>query len=340
MENIVALKEFLSTPRKVAIVSHRNPDGDAIGSSLALFHYLSRHGHDATIAFPSEYPPIFKWMPGSEYILIHDKQEKKANKLIAGVEIVFCLDFNALHRIDKLGEKIAERTDIPKVLIDHHLYPEDFAEYAISNTDASSTCELIYDFIELMDDLDKIDDVVGECMLTGIITDTGSFRYCTSAKLYRIVAELKDRGVDDIDLQNKIFNSQTAKQLRLLGYCLSPNVLTIFHEYNTGVIVLTKEDYKNWRIQRGDTEGIVNNILRIKKIKLAALITEREGFVKLSLRSKGEFSVQEIASKYFKGGGHRNASGGMSKLSLEDTKKQFAEILPKYAEELTQPIHY
>jgi len=340
MENITSLKEFLSTPRKVAIVSHRNPDGDAIGSSLALFHYLSRHGHDATVAFPSEYPPIFKWMPGAEYCLIHDKQEKKANKMIAEAEIVFCLDFNALHRIDKLGEQIELRTEIPKVLIDHHLNPEDFATYTLSNIDASSTCELIYDFIELLEDIEKIDDVIGECLLTGIITDTGSFRYCTSAKLYRIVAELKDKGVDDIDLQNKIFNSQTAKQIRLLGFCLSPQVLTIFHDYNTGVIVLTREDYKKWRIQRGDTEGIVNNILRIKKIKMAALITERDGFVKLSMRSKGDFSVQEICSKYFSGGGHKNASGGMSKLSLSDTMDLFQDILPKYADQLTQPVHY
>lgn len=339
MNNIADLKELLSTPKKVAIVSHRNPDGDAIGSSLALFHYLSRYRHEATVYFPSEYPPIFRWMPGADHILIHDKQGEIADKEIEAAEIIFCLDFNALHRIDKLGEKIGKQEGVPKVLIDHHLDPEDFSDFTLSDTSASSTCELIYDFIDLLEDTKTIDSIIGECMLTGIITDTGSFRYSTSAKLYRIVADLKDKGVDDLDLQNKIFNSQTPKQLRLLGHCLTRG-LHLLYDYNTGMIILTKEDYRRFRIQRGDTEGLVNYILRIKRMRCAALITEREGFVKLSLRSKGDFSVQEIASKYFSGGGHRNASGGMSKLSLQDTVQKFKDILPGYEEELNKPLDY
>ena len=196
-------------------------------------------------------------------------------------------------------------------MIDHHLYPDDFCDYTFSDTSASSTCEMIYDFITGLDEAEKLTIPLGECLYSGILTDTGSFKYSTSSKLFRVVAGLKDMGVDDTMLQNLLFNSLPEKNLRLLGYCLN-NCMEILPEYKTGIISLTKEDYEHFDIQRGDTEGIVNYLLMMKEIKLAAFITEQPTIVKISLRSKGDFSVQEIAKKYFRGGGHKNASGGAS----------------------------
>ena len=220
MENIKELKTLLSIPRDIAITSHRNPDGDAIGSSLAVYHYLIRQGHTVHVIFPSEYPDNFAWMPHADKILIHDIEPEDANAVLKKAEIIFALDYNALERVDKMGEVIAP-LNCKKVLIDHHLYPENFADFVLSDTTASSTCELIYDFLEMMEDKKGIDVTVGECMMTGILTDTGSFKYSTSPKLFRIVAELLERGVDDYLLQDVIFNSVTEKQLRILGHVLN-----------------------------------------------------------------------------------------------------------------------
>lgn len=338
MENIASLKEILSEPKKIVITSHRNPDGDAIGSSLGLKHFLLKLGHKVTVAFPSEYPDFVTFLPEANRILIHDNHPDFVEKALTGADIVFSLDYNALSRIDNMGEFIAQNCkEKTKVLIDHHLNPEAFADFTLSQTNASSTCELIYVFIEMLDWLEHLDKKIGTCLFTGILTDTGSFKYSTSPRLYRIAAHLKELGVDDYSLQFELFNSQTEKQLRLLSYCLSPDVMEIFHEYNTGIIVLTKRDYEHFDIQRGDTEGIVNFILRIKNIRFAALITEQPKIVKLSLRSKGSFSVQEVAMKYFKGGGHKNAAGGISYQTIRGTVEKFKKILPEYKEALTKP---
>jgi phosphoesterase RecJ-like protein len=220
-----------------------------------------------------------------------------------------------------------------KVLIDHHIDPEPFADFMLSDTSASSTSELIYDFIHLLGQGKEIDPLVGNCLYTGIVTDTGSFKYSTSPKLFRIVAHLLEIGVNDYLLQDLIFNCLPEKQLRLLGHCLA-NRMEILEEYQTGIITLSRKDYERFNIQRGDTEGIVNFLLKLKKVKVAAFITEQPNIVKLSLRSKGDFSVQEIASRYFKGGGHKNASGGFSHLGLRKTVAKFKEILPLYKDQL------
>jgi bifunctional oligoribonuclease and PAP phosphatase NrnA len=220
-------------------------------------------------------------------------------------------------------------------MIDHHLEPESFPDFLLSDTTASSTSELIYDFIQLMGWEALLDVKIGECIFTGIVTDTGSFKYSTSPKLYRTVASLVELGVNDYLLQDLITNSQEEKHLRLLGHCLF-NRMEILEEYRTGIITLTKEDYARFDIQRGDTEGIVNYILRIRGIIMAVFITEQPTIVKISLRSKGDFSVQEIAQKHFKGGGHKNASGGASFIGLKATLKKFRELLPEYREALNR----
>lgn len=334
MDSIKEIKKLLSFPKDVVITTHRNPDGDAIGSSLGLMHYLKKLGHNVKIVSPSDYPMILSWMPEIDSIVVYDNEVEESKAIIEQAELFFCLDFNSLDRIDKVGELIAAK-NCPKVMIDHHLDPEPFVDHAISNSSASSTCELVYEVICLLGDKALVDVTVGEALFTGILTDTGSFKYSTSGKLFAIVSELLDIGVDDYKLQDLIFNSLSAKHLRLLGHCLY-NRMEILDEYKTGIIVLTKEDYANFDIQRGDTEGIVNYLLKIKDIKMAAFITEQPTIVKISLRSKGDFSVQEIAMKHFKGGGHRNASGGASFKSLRSTVKRFKELLPEYKELLNQ----
>ena len=333
MENVHELKSLLAVPRDVLITTHRNPDGDAVGASLALYHYLNKNGHTVRIVTPSEYPDFLSWMPEAGKIIVYDVDPETAEKVVRRSSLLFCLDFNSLERIDKVGELIAPLR-VPKVMIDHHLYPEPFADFVFSDTTASSTCEMIYEFIEKMGDRNLLDRRIGECLFTGILTDTGSFKYSTSPKLFRIVAELLELGVDDYMLQDLIFNSMQEKQLRLLGHCLY-NRMEILDEFNTGIITLTKEDYAAFDIQRGDTEGIVNYLLKIKKVKLAAFITEQPTIVKISLRSKGDFSVQEIARKHFKGGGHRNAAGGASFQNLRSTVRRFKAILPHYQKDLT-----
>lgn len=334
MENIHELKALLSAPKDIIIISHRNPDGDAIGSSLALYHYLCNFGHAVHVVLPSEYPDVFQWMPGISEIIVFDTEPDRTREVIERAQLIFCLDFNSLDRIDKVGELI-QPLKAKKILIDHHLYPEPFADYMMSDTLASSTAEMVYDFIILMGHKKEIGPATAECIYTGIVTDTGSFKFSTSPKLFRIVAELLELGVDDYRLQDLIFNSLDEKQLRLLGHCLN-NRMEILPEYRTGIIALTKEDYEDFEIVRGETEGIVNYLLKMRDITLAAFITEQPNIVKLSLRSKGDFSVQDIARKHFKGGGHRNASGGFSFQPLKATLRKFKELLPEYKEALNQ----
>ncbi len=332
MENLQELKALLAIPKDIVLTSHRNPDGDAIGACLALYHFLNKFGHTVRIIVPSEFPAFLDWMPGASEILIFDLEPERSHELVKRADLIFCLDFNALDRIDKLGEPIPE-LNTPIVLIDHHLYPEGFADFLLSDPDASSTCELVYRFIHLLGEQRKLDTAIGECLYTGIITDTGSFKFSTNPELFRIVAELLELGVNDYRIQDRVFNCMTEKQLRLLGHVLSRR-MEILEEFHTGIITLTKRDYEEFDIQRGDTEGLVNYPLMLKNIKMVAFIHEQPTITKISLRSKGDFSVEEIARDHFRGGGHRNAAGGYSFKGLRKTVEKFKSILPLYKEAL------
>ncbi len=328
MENIKDLKTLLAVPRDVVITTHRNPDGDAVGSSLGLYHFLNKFGHTVRIIAPSEYPEFLEFLPDANKIIIYDIEPEYSKELVDKADVIFCLDFNSLDRIDKLGEIITPLS-CKKVMIDHHLYPEPFADFVLSDTTASSTCELIYRFIIDLDEKQQLDSIIGDCLFTGILTDTGSFKHATSARLYRIVGDLLELGVDDYKIQDLVFNCLNEKNLRLLGHILY-NRMQILPEFQTGIITLTKQDYEDYDIQRGDTEGIVNYILKLKDIKVAAFIHEQPTITKISLRSKGDFSVQEIASNHFRGGGHKNAAGGYSYIGLRPTVKKFISLLPEY----------
>mgnify|MGYP000291577633 CR=1 FL=1 len=332
--DILELKNFLSIPKDIAIIAHRNPDGDALGSALGLQRFLEKKGHLVKVVMPSESPALFNYLPGFASITVFDLKHDEARDILRKSECIFCLDFNGLDRVDKLGPVIDE-SRATKVLIDHHLDPEPFVDYMFSDTEASSTCELVYQFIEDLGYELDIDTQIGNCLFTGLITDTGSFKYNTRPQTYNVAAKLKMVGVDDYSLQDQINNCLKPKHLELLGHCLA-NRMEIFEDYGAGLIYLTREDYAKFDIQRGDTEGIVNYMLMIQNVKVAAFITEQPSIIKVSLRSKGDISVQEIASKHFKGGGHKNASGGALYASLEDVLNLYKRILPKY---LPKVIH-
>ncbi|TNE50242.1 MAG: bifunctional oligoribonuclease/PAP phosphatase NrnA [Bacteroidetes bacterium] len=332
MEFSSELRQLLHIPQNIAVFSHRNPDGDAIGSALAMQHYLEQYGHTVHVLFPSEYPEEFGFLPGAEDILIWDIHTEECKQVLAKKNVFIFLDFNAYSRIDKLGDYVKNMPG-KRILIDHHLYPEPISDFEFSDPAASSTCELVYGFITGLGDGQKINPTVGKCIYTGIVTDTGSFRHATNSNVFRITADLVERGVDDTGIQDKIFNSQKEKHLRLLGHCLA-NRMEYLPEYRTAFIWLTRKDYEEFDIQRGDTEGIVNYLLTMRDVKLAAFIHNQPTIVKLSLRSKGDFDVQEICHSHFNGGGHKNAAGAYSHDSLKATIQKFKDLLPQYKEAL------
>lgn len=336
MLTLAALAEFLAQPRKIVITTHHKPDGDAIGSSLGLYNYLIQLGHHAKVITPTDYPEFFNWMPGNEEVIIYTGHLEESARLVAEAELIFCLDFNALSRINELGE-LVRASAAYKVMIDHHLEPEDFDDYRHWNINACAAAQLVYEFIaDELNDKSKINADVATCLYTGIMTDSGSFRLPnTTSAVHRMVADLIDAGAVNWRIHELVYNSASESRLRFLGHCLS-NKLEVLHEYHTAIISVSREELKKYDINTGDTEGVVNYALSITGIKLAAFFVERTDKVKLSLRSKAEFPANEICKKYFNGGGHRNAAGGQSSDTLEKVINQFKSILPEYKTLLIQ----
>lgn len=332
MQDIEKLQSKLRIPTTIAIIVHRNPDGDALGSSLGLSRFLKKKGHAVNVIFPSEFPVIFTYLPGIEEAIVFDIETDRVIEILNNSKIIFCLDFNAMDRIEQIGP-LLQNIKADYVMIDHHLDPEPFPDFVLSDTSASSTSELVYRFLDLLDETKAIDKEIGTCLFTGIITDTGSFKYATNPYTYHVAGELKKLGVDDYQLQDYIFNTYTEKQMILLGHCLK-NRMQIIPEYAAGIIHLNDSDYKKYQISRGDTEGIVNYVLMIKGMKISAFIRDMHGTIKVSFRSKGEISVQDIARDHFNGGGHKNASGGTSDISVSETIEQFKTILPLYLDKI------
>lgn len=330
MEQVSQLKTFLNTPKTCVILSHRNPDGDALGSSLALSLFLQHFHHKTHVVFPSEFPVNYEWMPQSEEIIIYDLNPKLTEETIKSADLIFCLDFNSLERIDKMAGMVMDRK-VPKIMIDHHIEPEPFADLMFSFENLSSTSEIVYDLMKEINPGFSLSALILDCIYTGLMTDTGSFHHATSPKLFSIMAELKAQKLDDTRIQELVNNSYPDKYLKLLGHCLH-NRMELIPEHQFGLIYLTKDDYRNFDIRRGDTEGIINYLMMLKSVRIGAIVMNQPTIVKLSLRSKGEFSVQQICSKHFNGGGHRNAAGGSSKIPLEDTIKKLKEIVAQSVE--------
>ena len=331
MQTITALKPILESPKQIVITTHHKPDGDAMGSSLGLYQYLLLKGHNVHVITPSDYPFFLHWMPGNGEVIVFPEHEAQSQALIEQADVIFCTDFNGLKRINKLGEIVAE-SKAKKVMIDHHLEPEGFDDYRLWNAEACAASELVYEFIELMGDKHLLNKNIASCLYAGIMTDSGSFRFpSVSARLHRIVADLIEAGADNSRIHELVYDTHSETRLRFLGYCLKDK-LQVFPEYRTALIALNKKDLTDYNVGSGDSEGIVNYALSINNIKFAVIAIDRTEMIKMSFRSKGEFPANEVAKKYFEGGGHHNAAGGQSTLTLEETVDKFISILPEYKE--------
>jgi phosphoesterase RecJ-like protein len=337
---ILNIQDQILQAGSIVIVTHTNPDGDAIGSSLGFYHFLLSYKPDVAIkvVVPNEFPSFLNWMPAVEDIMIFPTNEKAAIKTIADADLCFCLDFNAIKRTDKLSSYL-EASKAFKILIDHHPQPENNFDLMVSTIEASSTSELIYDVINAISGVGALNKEIASCLYVGIMTDTGSFSYsCRKPETYLAVAELIRQGIDPEFIHRQIYDTYSENRMRLLGYCLSER-LTVLKDFHTAYIFLTKEDLLHFNHQNGDTEGVVNYALSIEGIVLAVLFTEKEDRIRISMRSKGDFSVNDLARTHFQGGGHRNASGGDSFESMNDTLVFFESLLKDYQDEILRSVH-
>lgn len=336
MISLDILKENLAKPCQIVIATHHKPDGDAMGSSLGLYNFLIQKGHHVKVITPTDYPFFLQWLPNNPEVIIYTDHLTESNSLIKNADLIFCLDFNSLLRINEMGAEVKNSSAL-KIMIDHHLEPEDFDDFRHWSITACATAQLVYDFIvNHLQERELINSDVATCLYLGIMTDSGSFRFPTvTSDLHRIVADLIDLGANNAHIHQLVYDNASEDRLRFLGYCLS-NKLEVLREFNTALITVSKADINKFNIQTGETEGIVNYALSINGIKLAAFITERKNEIKLSLRSTGDFPANEICKKYFNGGGHRNASGGQSTDSLATVVSKFKSILPEYKHLLLQ----
>jgi len=336
MLDTASLNNLLAQPQKIVITTHHKPDGDAMGSSLGLYNYLIQQGHHARVITPTNYPDFLNWMPGNGEVIIYTTHTQEATNLIADATLIFCLDFNALNRINEMGE-LVRASGAYKIMIDHHLEPEDFDDYRHWDINACASAQLVYDFIvNILNNKKLVNKDVATCLYTGIMTDSASFKLPnTTSAVHRVVADLIDAGAVNWRIHELVYNSATENRLRFLGHCLT-NCLEILPEFNTAIITVSKHDMEKYAVNTGDTEGIVNYPLSISNIHLAAFIVERKDKVKLSLRSKGDFPANEICKLYFSGGGHRNAAGGESTAPLQEVVDKFKLILPGYKKLLIQ----
>lgn len=337
MKDLTGFKSLLVKPKKVVIVTHFKPDADALGSSLGLAGYLQKKGHSVKVITPSDYPTFLTWMPGNDNVLALDKEdsekEKQAQNFVSEAEIIFCLDFSNLSRIKTLGEMV-RKSNAQKVLVDHHLEPEHFAQFEHWDPKAASTAGLIFDLIDMSGDKGLIDKNIANCLYAGLLTDTGGFRHSnTTQNEFKIASELVGAGANPSWVSKMIYDTNTLARMKLTGYVLSKKLI-LLPEYRTVYITLTSDELKQFNIKTGDTERLVNYGLSIEGIRLSVFMYDRKEEIKLSFRSLGNFPANEIARKYFEGGGHRNAAGGSSDLPLEDTLQKFLSILPEYKTQL------
>jgi phosphoesterase RecJ-like protein len=324
---IADLATELSRPRKIFITTHYKPDGDAIGSLLGLKLYLEKKGHHVVGVSPCEVPDFLIWMPGLERILNYEAQLNKSLRALEEAEFIFCVDLNSLDRTKTMTE-VLQAAKQPTVIIDHHLLPAAEWDYGVSNPGKSSTCEMVYDYIIGNGDDALIDQNIAGCLYTGIVTDTGSFRFpATAAGTHLTAARLLQTGIDHSRIHEAVSDSWSLKRMQFLGFVLLDR-MEIFHEYRTGLITISKADIKNFGVNVGDTEGLVNYPMSIKDVDFSVMMTERSDEVKLSLRSQGSYDVSEVARTYFKGGGHFNASGGRLEGPFSESIAYFKSILP------------
>ena len=329
IQDIQAVQLLLATPKKIAIIPHRGPDGDAMGSTLALYHFLLKNDHQPVILSPNEFPDFLAWLPGSETIKIFEKDKQNCTKILQEADLIFTLDFNALHRTGEM-EHVLAQLKAPFIMIDHHQKPDDYAAVTYSDTAFGSTCEMIYNFISFLGKKQDIDKTIGTCIYTGILTDSGSFRFPkTTGNTHRIVAELIDLGVENTEIPSLLFDNSGFGRLQILGQALQN--MKVVMQHKTAYTTLSQDELNSFDYVKGDTEGIVNYGLSIKGIDFAAIFIENteEKIIKISFRSQGTFDVNQFARDHFNGGGHQNAAGGKSEVSLQETIQKFEDLVTK-----------
>jgi len=336
MQAIEQFYPILNQPFKAVITAHQKPDGDAMGSTLGLYHFLKQLGHEVTVVSPTNWAAFLNWMPGVDQVIDFEANKKEASQIVADADYVFCLDFNILHRTKHL-EPVIRDSKALKILIDHHQQPDtpSFA-YGISDVKMSSTCEMVYDFIVQSGHSNLINLDIATCLYTGLMTDTGSFRFpSTTASVHKIVAHLKELGLQHAKIHENIYDNSTEGRLKFMGNTFL-NRMTVLPEFKTAVMAIPKSDIYKFELKTGDTEGLVNYLLSIEGIKFAAILIDREEERKWSFRSKGNFDVNIFARTHFEGGGHANAAGGSSSKSLDETLNDFKTIIENYKSQLTQ----
>ncbi|MBN2614105.1 MAG: bifunctional oligoribonuclease/PAP phosphatase NrnA [Bacteroidales bacterium] len=333
------VKQLLLQPRDIVLVSHKNPDGDTIGAALGLMHYLRQLGHRVEALVPNEFPSFYRWLPGSDQLLIFDQKAKEVKEKLNNASLVFCVDFNSMDRTGNMASFLQEAPGI-KIVIDHHLQPSDEFQHYFSVVETSSTGELVYSFIEAMDHLQYLNKEIALALYTAIMTDTGSFSFaCNQGRTYEIVARLIDLGVDPTLVHRLVYDTFTESRLRLLGHSIS-NKMRVWNELHAAAIYLDKKDLSDFSYQVGDTEGVVNYPLSMEQINLSILLTEKNSLIRMSFRSKGGFDCNLFARKHYNGGGHKNAAGGNTALPMDQALQHLEETLSQYKNELGYKIGF
>lgn len=335
---IDALNKLLDGASCISIITHPNPDGDAVGSSIGMYQFLRSMGKEVYSIVPNSFPEFLAWMEGADKCLNYEQKPDEVVNALEKSQLIFCVDFNAISRLNGLGG-VVQKLVAPKVLIDHHLLPEDVFAVQFSDSTVSSTSELVYHLINEMGLKSKLTKGAAEALYTGIMTDTGSFSYASSnPRTFEVVADLLSLNINKDKIHQAVYNTFSEERMRLMGFCLSEKMV-VMKEYKTAYIALTIKDLNKFRYRSGDTEGIVNLPLSIKDVNVSVLFTEQvDGTIKLSLRSQGEFSVNEFSRRYFNGGGHKNAAGGRVEMKLPELISYFENCVKENATEIIKSI--
>lgn len=332
-EHIEQLRTLLAEPQQIVIVSHTNPDGDAVGSSMAWAEALRSMGHTVHCIVPNRYPYFLNWMPQIKDVLIFKDQPEAAKAAIDTADLIFCLDFNDVSRLEILTDTLATNTTARRVLIDHHLSPAEGFDLTFSHPDSSSTCFLVYSIIEALLGVEVITRPMAEQLYVGMMTDTGNFAFSLlTPELFRAVAVLLERGIVIPDIHNQVYNAYTAGRARLFGYAINRK-MELIHNGRVAYMSLKENEMRRFGFQQGDSEGFVNYPLTIKKVKMSVMFLEHTNFIRVSLRSRGQVDVNLFARRYFNGGGHKNAAGGKSFVSMEETIEHYIRSVEEFAAE-------
>ena len=334
-KHIVSLRELLARPRlRIVIVSHTNPDGDAVGSSLAWAEVLRSLGHEVLCVVPHKYPYFLDWMPGiDEVVIFKTDAEGRARQAVEQADVIFCLDFNAISRLEILSETIAANTAARRVLIDHHLQPDEGFDIAFSHPESSSTCYLVYRLVEALYGREAITRRMAELLYVGMMTDTGNFAFShLTPDLFRAVADLVEKGISIPEIHNNVYNAYTEGRARLFGYAINRK-MELIEDGTVAYMSLKENEMRRFQFQQGDSEGFVNYALTIRKVKMSAMFLAHRKFIRISLRSRGEVDVNLCARRYFNGGGHKNAAGGKSYLTMEETIDHYIRSVREFAAE-------